>query len=208
MRRIAKLRLISPVVYLGLLAIMQVQVDWTALAEASLALDTILALAAVTYLLALMATYWRKPRPLRERRDLWAIAVTLVAIDAVGISTRLEVTQPGAAGLGMMLTLLGTVLALWSIAALRSSFSFLPQARQLVTHGPYALVRHPIYLAGLLIMAGEIIPRWSLESAILSAVFVGAQLIRLRMEEGLLANTFEAYAAYRANTPALIPGIY
>src|SRR5437764_768141 len=82
------------------------------------------------------------------------------------------------------------VLAFVSAWYLGSSFSLLPQARRLVTSGPYHYVRHPIYLGGLLITLGEVWLRFSPLVVVLNVVFVAAQVIRLRYEEDLLERTF------------------
>src|SRR5262249_42921078 len=48
---------------------------------------------------------------------------------------------------GALLWLVGSLLAPFCVWALRYSFSIEPQARRMVRTGPYAYVRHPIYLA-------------------------------------------------------------
>jgi protein-S-isoprenylcysteine O-methyltransferase Ste14 len=101
----------------------------------------------------------------------------------------------------------GTALAFWSAWHLGTSFSLLPQARRLVTDGPYRYVRHPIYLGGLLITLGEVWLRFSPLVVALNVVFVAAQIVRLRYEEQLLERTFPEYRKYRARTSALIPGL-
>ena len=197
----------GPVLYFGWLVYRQVVGDWPVLAEPRLDLETALAFAATGYLLLLLGTYWAKPPALAERRDWRAILATVVAIDALGLSVQQPVTQPDALALAAGLMLAGTLLAAWSAWTLGRSFSLLPQARTLVTHGPYRFVRHPIYLGGLLITAGEVWLRFSPLVVALNVLFVAAQVVRLRYEEQLLAETFPEYAAYRRRTSALIPGI-
>jgi protein-S-isoprenylcysteine O-methyltransferase Ste14 len=45
--------------------------------------------------------------------------------------------------IGLFITLLGQFLCIWGIITLRKSFSLLPEARELVTTGPYKLFHHP-----------------------------------------------------------------
>jgi protein-S-isoprenylcysteine O-methyltransferase Ste14 len=198
---------VGPVAYFAWLLITQVRADWPALSEPRFDLATLLALAAAAYIGLLLLSYWRKPPPLATRQDWRAVLVTALAIDALGLSTAQPVTQPDAAGIAAVFTLAGTTLAFWSAWYLGRSFSLLPQARTLVTSGPYRFVRHPIYLGGLLITIAETWLRFSALTIGLNLVFVVAQIIRLRYEERILEQTFPDYAGYRAQTSALIPGI-
>lgn len=194
--------------YFGALLALQIQADWAALADPRPDLDTALALVASGYILLLMATYWRKPPPLAERRDLVTLLTTLVAIDAFGVIARQPVTQPTAGGAAGALILLGTLLAIWSALNLRQAFSVLPQARTLVSAGPYAYLRHPMYAGGLLITLGELWLRWSPLTVLVCVVAVAAQIARMHIEERLLSEHVPGYCTYRARTSALIPGIY
>ena len=197
----------GPVAYFAWLLVGQVRADWPALAEPRLALDTALSVAASGYLLLLLFSYWRKPPPVACRQDWRAVLATALAIDALGLSTAQAVTQPDAAGIAAAFTLAGTALAFWSAWYLGHNFSLLPQARTLVTTGPYRFVRHPIYLGGLLITLGEVWLRFSALTVGVNIIFVVAQIVRLRYEEQILERTFPEYAAYRARTSALVPGI-
>ena len=193
--------------YFGWLLARQVWGDWPVLTEPRLDLDTALSFAAVAYLGLLLLTYWRKPPPLVERRDWRAVVATALAIDALGLSSLQPITRPDALPLALGFMLAGTLLAFWSAWYLGKSFSLLPQARTLVTTGPYRYVRHPIYLGGLLITVGEVWLRFSPLVVALNVLFVAAQIVRLRYEEAILERAFLEYREYRARTSALIPGI-
>jgi protein-S-isoprenylcysteine O-methyltransferase Ste14 len=48
----------------------------------------------------------------------------------------------------------------------------------------------------------------SLQAALLFLLLVATQLLRMHYEEGVLRETFPAYAAYARHTKRLIPGIW
>ena len=59
---------------------------------------------------------------------------------------------PAVRTVGAVLWLGGAVLSLWPLWYLRRSFSVEPEARNLVTTGPYRWARHPIYAVYLLVV--------------------------------------------------------
>ncbi len=79
---------------------------------------------------------------------------------------------------------------------------------ELVTTGPYAFVRHPIYFGILLALAGTALAVgnwWGVLLALLFAYFVYAA----RAEERLMAAHFPAeYSAYARRTKMLIPFVF
>jgi protein-S-isoprenylcysteine O-methyltransferase Ste14 len=81
---------------------------------------------------------------------------------------------------------------------------------QLITQGPYAWVRNPIYIGmfGLLVATGLAISRWwALLIAV--AVFAVGTVIRIRSEEKLLRQAFgEQFEDYARRVSAVLPGIY
>src|SRR5919201_6816278 len=56
--------------------------------------------------------------------------------------------------LGLLLIFAASLIEPWAVWHLRYSFSVEPQARALVTRGPYGISRHPIYVLGFLQMLG------------------------------------------------------
>lgn len=83
------------------------------------------------------------------------------------------------------------------------------EGHQLIIHGPYAIVRNPIYLAmlGILVATGLAVSRWQ---ALLAGtlVILAGTAIRIRSEEKLLAETFGAqFDDYARRVPALFPRI-
>jgi protein-S-isoprenylcysteine O-methyltransferase Ste14 len=81
------------------------------------------------------------------------------------------------------------------------------QGQPLVTRGVYARLRHPMYLAILLIsLAQALLLRNALAGWGALAAFALLLIVRLPREERLMAQHFGAdWAAYRARTGALLP---
>ena len=76
---------------------------------------------------------------------------------------------------------------------------------ELVTRGPYSVVRHPIYTGILLALLGTSLATnlYWLAAFVLSAAYF---VYSARVEERVLASAFPAaYPAYRARTKMLIP---
>jgi protein-S-isoprenylcysteine O-methyltransferase Ste14 len=78
---------------------------------------------------------------------------------------------------------------------------------ELIRHGPYRIVRHPIYtgMFGMLIAGSLAYGHW-LGFLIASVVYCVGTIIRIRSEERLLREQFgSAYEEYAREVPAFIP---
>lgn len=110
--------------------------------------------------------------------------------------------EPAVRAAGAVLWLAGAVLCLWPLWYLRRSFSLEPEARSLVTTGPYRLARHPIYTVYLLINAGILLRHLTVPFAMVLAAWVALLIVRVRYEEGVLSATFPEYPEYRRRVRA------
>jgi protein-S-isoprenylcysteine O-methyltransferase Ste14 len=94
---------------------------------------------------------------------------------------------------------------LTSVLFLGRCFGVLPEARGLVTQGPYGVVRHPVYLGEIGACVGLAIAASTTRNAVLLAAFVAAQAIRMRLEERALREAFPEYEAYARKVPRVVP---
>jgi protein-S-isoprenylcysteine O-methyltransferase Ste14 len=106
------------------------------------------------------------------------------------------------------LTTIGTAAAFAVLFWLRRSFSILPEARVLVTTGPYRIVRHPLYVTEEVANIGAMLQFAQPWSLLIEVVNVALQLWRISFEEHVLLRAFPEYADYASRTRRLIPGIY
>jgi protein-S-isoprenylcysteine O-methyltransferase Ste14 len=107
-----------------------------------------------------------------------------------------------------LLTMVGSVGAVIALSQLGRSFSIMAESRQLVTTGPYRVVRHPLYAAELIATVGVFMQFASVYTVLLLAAQIAFQLRRMHNEELVLTIRFPEYAAYSQTTARLIPGIY
>jgi len=110
--------------------------------------------------------------------------------------------------LSSVLLVVGNIGAIVVLFWLGRSFSILPEGRKLITTGPYAIVRHPLYLIEVFGTLGTVINFWSWQAVLLFVVQVAMQFTRMHYEEKVLTETFPEYADYAARTRRIIPGIY
>ena len=102
----------------------------------------------------------------------------------------------------------GMALSVYTLIWLGRSFSIVPEARQLVTSGPYAYVRHPLYAFEEIAIVGSAMQFVQPWAALLLLLHFGLQLARMRYEEQVLSQAFPEYSVYAARTARLIPEIY
>lgn len=101
---------------------------------------------------------------------------------------------------------LGLAYSVWGLAYLRRSFSIIPEARRLVTGGPYSLSRHPVYLGEVVTAIGINLATAGWLGALAILYFVTCEVLRIRWEEGVLSRSFPGdYPEYARRVPRYLP---
>ncbi len=126
-------------------------------------------------------------------------------------SASARIVTPSLALPGVLLCALGIGYAVWARVVIGTNWGMpmtLKQGHELVTTGPYAHVRHPIYSGILLAMLGSVLVLglwWILIFLVNTAQFIYAA----RREEQLMLQTFpNEYPAYVRRTRMLIPYLF
>jgi protein-S-isoprenylcysteine O-methyltransferase Ste14 len=111
--------------------------------------------------------------------------------------------------LGIALTVAGLLFAVWAREHLGRNWSSavtIKREHELITTGPYAVVRHPIYTGILIGFVGVAVALSEVRGVVvLVLVFLGFWT-KLRTEEAWMRAQFgETYASYARRTAALVP---
>ncbi len=154
-----------------------------------------------------------------DRGTKYALVGSLVVVIAAAWTvarhvTSLEVPENGWAWVrvGIAAIWLGVGLRVWSIAVLGRFFRrdvLVQEGHEVVSAGPYRVVRHPAYAGNLLAAVGlGIVLGNSLSLVILVGVPLAGNIPRIRFEEAELTRSLgEPHRRYSGTTSRLIPGL-
>lgn len=113
--------------------------------------------------------------------------------------------------IGFGLTVAGALFAVWARFTLGGNWSGQPSlmaGHELVTSGPYAVARHPIYTGLIFAAAGTALAIGEARSLLGVLVILLAFTVKISEEERLMMQAFpHAYPTYRQRVKALIPGV-
>jgi protein-S-isoprenylcysteine O-methyltransferase Ste14 len=106
----------------------------------------------------------------------------------------------------------GTAIGIWAIIVMGiGNINISPLMKEgavLVTRGPYRVIRHPMYLAVLLVIWPLIIDDFSVMRITAGFILTLDLIIKILFEENLLKKQFAEYEAYMKTTKRLIPVIF
>ena len=181
----------------------------------------VLATGGLAFFLALLVARSRREREsggARSGRSIGGIVVQgagIAATFAGPVSVRLDPLGAAALAEAAVVALLmasSVALFIWSSRTMGRNWSLVARTRsdhELVTTGPFAYVRHPIYVSmALTMLAGSI--AMGHERALLVGVplFAIGTWLRISEEERLLRAMFGAtYGAYAARVARFVPGV-
>jgi protein-S-isoprenylcysteine O-methyltransferase Ste14 len=171
---------------------------------------------AVIVFWGVFAIYWlvsalsaKEGKGSRRRVPLSGLtALAVVGLLRVFHGGALAVHSPVLGVIGVLLCISGIAVAVWARVELGRNWG-MPMSQksepELVTSGPYGLVRHPIYSGLLVAVLGTALVT-NLVGLVIVAVLVGYFVYSASVEERNLTATFPiAYPAYRASTKMLVP---
>jgi len=135
---------------------------------------------------------------------LWAEKVPAPVLNA-----RLFPWAPWEFWAAALITALGLLFTVWARVHLGRNWSgtvTIKQEHELITSGPYAIVRHPIYTGLIVGFIGSAMARGEWRGVLAVFVAWAALWRKLRLEERWMVERFgERYTAYCRRVPALVP---
>lgn len=146
------------------------------------------------------------------RATLFLLAIVLMTFDRIPVPWLYRQLYPQsllAFWVGAGITIAGLVFAVWARLHIGRNWSrsvTLKEDHELITSGPYRLVRHPIYTGILTGIVGSAIALAQVRGVIGFGMIAILMWMKLRREERFMREHFgERYNAYAQRVAALVP---
>lgn len=159
------------------------------------------------------ATRKLESMPLRVFRvTLWSVALAILIIQplpAHWLDRQLYPRSLAWFWVGVGVTLAGLLFAVWARRHLGSNWSrsvTLKQGHELITSGPYGMVRHPIYTGLLTGFLGTTIAVGQVRGVLAFLLVLVSLWVKWRLEEKWMREEFgQTYVDYARRVPAVVP---
>lgn len=143
----------------------------------------------------------------------WVIgqSVLMLAVVILGVTQRGAWHSEAGFAFGAVCFALGAVTGIWGVRSLGRSRTPNPTPKsdaELVQHGIYRHLRHPLYSSLMLASLGWSLLWASIAAAVMTVVLCVFFDAKARLEERLMQTRFPEYAAYRQRTWRFLPGVY
>jgi protein-S-isoprenylcysteine O-methyltransferase Ste14 len=184
--------------------------DWKLHASYHLALHIAARVSSALFVALVAVTTLTRLPPIRKAAGIEPRIVALLGtflLTALAMLPRKEISLIALA-IACSFVVVGMLSSFIVLRCLGKAFSIMAEARRLVTHGPYALVRHPLYVCEEIAVIGifiQVVSPVALIVLIAHAVF---QVRRMLNEERVLQAAFPEYENYARRTPRLIPAAW
>lgn len=110
--------------------------------------------------------------------------------------------------IGSCMMVMGVALGVWAVVSFRQRVRILPSPSAtglLVTDGPFAHIRHPMYSALLLVSTGLFLAYPTIIRLVAIILLAVVLFVKMRYEERLLAARYSGYGIYQTHTGRLFP---
>jgi protein-S-isoprenylcysteine O-methyltransferase Ste14 len=113
-------------------------------------------------------------------------------------------------GLGVHLLGLGLIVWTFRVNSFAATVVKIQREQRVIDTGPYAIVRHPMYLGAIFWLAGLALLLESIASALAALpIVVLGFLPRIKTEEATLSHNLPGYADYQSRVRArILPGLF
>jgi protein-S-isoprenylcysteine O-methyltransferase len=170
---------------------------------------------------AVLNGYWalanRKAKPVLSSPILWFVSVAEFLLYALPLSSlpllgqRLAPRYTSLEVVGAAMCAFGVAFAIWARHVLAGSWNnvaTLQNGHALVQHGPYALIRHPIYFGFMTSTVGLILVLPEVRALVLLTDIVFC-FRKMKPEEKILRDTYpNDYPVYEQRVKRLLPCIW
>ncbi len=152
-------------------------------------------------------------RPSPDARDsspatMLAIVVAYAYPYAQIIYLRSAPGVPVSPELGLVLVMISACLSFASLITLGRFFGVRPALRGVMTKGPYAFVRHPMYLAYVIGDVGYNLQEWNTGTVLMVLAGWASLIYRINAEERVLSQDARWRAYSESTRYRLVPGLW
>jgi protein-S-isoprenylcysteine O-methyltransferase Ste14 len=194
----------------NIVALRTEQIEWKTLTVENKELWLLSHLSILFFLLLAIVTTIFRIQPINTAEGIepriTALAGTFL-LALLALAPERAQLPPSLAIVALVLVIVGFGLSTYVLYWLGQSFSIMAEARRLVTGGPFAYVRHPLYLAEEIANIGIILLNFSPVALLTGIIHWCLQLRRMHNEERVLNAAFPDYCDYSAVTPRVIPSL-